>query len=175
MIPAVIAEGDAPFARSQRLANAAALASQRVASDLTRGIPVLPSLGETLMWIVALEDLLKVASSEYALKRDADSDGAVLPGIRYARNAIVHGELVISTVHTHGGAMLGAAMLGAFALGEAPSVRWSSRAAIGFKPRSATSAGVQQQEQSYDQELAGASVCTPLSRALAFVSAAAGV
>ncbi len=174
MIPAVIAETDPSFARAQRLAAAATSASQRVALDAGDGESLLPALGETLMWIVALEDLLKSASHAYVKQRDAP-DGAVLPGIRYARNAIVHGELVVSPVHAHGGAMLGAAVLGTFALGEGPSIRWSSRAEVGFTPARPGSAGVKQQEQSYDREFAGGAVLPPLLTALAFVCTAAGV
>jgi hypothetical protein len=123
---------------------------------------------------VGLEDLLKAPGGGYVKQRDADPDGTVLPGSRYARNAIVHGELVVSTAYTHGGAVLGLAVLGTFALGQAPSIRWSDRASVGFTPMRAGSPRVKQQEQSYDSEFAGREVPSSLSRAFAFLRAAAG-
>jgi hypothetical protein len=141
------------------------------------GVPVediFQPLGETLMWIVALEDLVISHCGGYVQQRDADADGTILPGIRYARNAMVHGELVVSTVFASGGAMLGAAMLGTFALGEGPSVRWNARSSIGFTPRSANSRRVIQQERSYDNEMVGRDVVPLLSAALNFLQHAAG-
>ncbi|HEX4114817.1 MAG TPA: hypothetical protein VHY18_02970 [Solirubrobacteraceae bacterium] len=138
------------------------------------GEDIFQPLGEALMWMVALEDLVMAHCGSYVQQRDADVDGAMLPGIRYARNAMVHGELVVSTVSASGGAVLGAAVLGAFSLGEGPSVRWKARTSIGFTPRFASSPSVLQQEQSYDNEITGRNVLPLLSAALAFLHHAAG-
>ncbi len=124
------------------------------------------------MWLIALEDLIVSVDGQYRAKRDADLDGAVLPGIRYARNAVVHGQTVIGTVYAHGGAVLGAAQLGTFALGEAPSTRWSDRASVGFTPT--PNPYVSLQERSYDNEIVGQTVLAPLERALTFLRSAAG-
>jgi hypothetical protein len=166
LIGPLIPQGNPAVVRGRRLTDAASAAVGRVsAADDT-----FASLGEVLMWLIALEDLVVSVDGQYWTKRNADVDGAVLPGIRYARNAVVHGQSVTTTVHTHGGAMLGAAMLGTFALGEGPSTRWSNRSSIGFTP----SKDVPQQEQSYDSQIAGQPVLPPLERALAFLRFAAG-
>jgi hypothetical protein len=116
--------------RARRLTDAAGAAVWRVlAAD-----EMFASLGEVLVWLIALEDLVVSVDGQYRMKRNADVDGAVLPGIRYARNAVVHGQTVATTVYSSGGAVLGAAVLGTFALGEGPSIRWSNRSSIGFTP-----------------------------------------
>jgi hypothetical protein len=46
---------------------------------------------ETVMWFCALDDLLEQMETEtYAKRRDADSGGRVLRGLRWARNQGVH-------------------------------------------------------------------------------------
>jgi hypothetical protein len=95
----------------------------------------------------------------------------VLPGIRYARNAVVHGETVTATVDERPGAMLGVAPLASFALAEGPSNQWKDRPSIGFTPT--PSPYVPQQEQSYDTQLAGQDVSPSLERALTFLRYAA--
>jgi hypothetical protein len=130
-------------------------------------------LGEALMWLIALDDLLASTDASYRANAAADADGDALPGVRYARNAIVHGHAVTSTTQSRGGAVLGAAALGSFALGEAPSARWIDRTAIGFTPK--PSAYVDAQERSYDLQLDGNLVDPLLQRVLQFLRAAAGV
>lgn len=167
MIGPVIPSGHAAIVRAHRLTGAAGAALARV----TPTADLFASVGETLMWLVALEDLLVSADGQYWAKRSGDADGAVLPGIRYARNAVVHGETVVTTINVSGGAMLGAAML-PFMLGAGPSTTWSARASIGFTPD--PHPYVAGQEQSYDGEVAGQDVHAPLERALAFLRDAAG-
>jgi len=153
--------------RAQRLTDSAAGALARV----TTGAQFAP-VGEALMWLIALEDLVVAVDGRYWALRNADVDGDVLPGVRYARNAVVHGRTVTATLYAHGGAMLGAAMLGTFALGEVPSTRWSARAAIGFTPT--PTPHVPAQEHSYDVAIAGQHVLAPLERALTFLRSAVG-
>jgi hypothetical protein len=170
----VILEGSPAVVRAHRLTDAADAAVKRASTSAQ----LFSSLGEVLMWLIALEDLLVGADGEYRSKRDADPDGAVLPGIRYARNAVVHGAEVTSTVYSSGGSMFGAAVFGAAYFGEGPSTGWSGRSSIGYtppKPRSPQQGAlVRQQEQSYDDEIAGQAVTPPLDRALAFLRTAAG-
>jgi hypothetical protein len=100
--------------RSQRVTDAASEALQRVGPQVPTA-PFAP-IGETLMWLIALEDLLVAACNHAGLnywqRRNADPHGAVLPGIRYARNAAVHGELVVTITVVNPGAVYGAAAYG---------------------------------------------------------------
>lgn len=164
----LIPAGSNAAERAYRLTDAAVAALVRIPiAGETFG-----SVGEVLMWLIALEDLVVSVDNQYWPKRDADPDGAVLPGIRYARNAVVHGETVTATVDERSGAVLGAAQLGMFSLGEAPSNRWKDRASIGFTPT--LTPYVLQQEQSYDRLLVGQDVSLLLEHALTFLRDAAG-
>jgi len=171
LIPAGSPEHD----RARRLTNAASGALARVAVEEARitaaGEEMFAAVGETLIWLVALEDVVAVGG-QYWTKLGADVHGAAMPGIRYARNAVVHGDTVTRTVDSSGGAVLGAAVLGSFTLGAGPSTRWTDRASIGFTGK--PSQYLAQQERSYDAELAGKDVSVPLAFALAFLRDAAG-
>jgi hypothetical protein len=68
-------------ARAERLVRAAESACARI-HPLTDD--VFPSLGEALVWLVAIDDLLSMADSTYRARRDADPDGAGLPGLTVA-------------------------------------------------------------------------------------------
>jgi hypothetical protein len=159
--------------RSQRVTDAASEALQRVRLRVLSA-PFAP-IGETLVWLIALEDLLVAACNHAGLNywqhRNADSDGAVLPGIRYARNAAVHGELVVAITVVNPGAVLGAAPLGTFALGQGPSAHWQPRALLKHAPM--TTPHLAQQEASYDSHIAGRSVTPPLKLAFDFLRDAA--
>jgi hypothetical protein len=52
------------------------------------------ALGECLTWLCALEELVWLRGG-YENARDGDSQGRVLPGLRRARDAIVHGDPVV--------------------------------------------------------------------------------
>jgi len=170
----VIPAGSDAAARARRLTDAAGAALARVATAAAAFAEdeMFASVGETLTWLIALEDLVaSVYGPRYWAKRNADADGAVLPGIRYARNAVVHGVAVTAAVDSHSGAMLGVAALGAFALGEGPSDLWRDRTSIGFTPT--PSRHLAEQERSYDNELAGQDVLLSLEQALTFLRDAA--
>ncbi len=126
------------------------------------------------MWFIALEDLLVAARNHAGLnywqQRNADPDGVVTPGIRYARNAAVHGELVV-TVAVVPGAVLGAAVLGPFALGQGPSAHWQPRSLLKHAPK--TTPHLAQPEASHDTHLAGRAVMPPLELAFDFLRDAA--
>jgi hypothetical protein len=159
--------------RSQRLTDAASEALQRVRLHVLSA-PFAP-VGETLVWLIALEDLLVAACNSAGLnywqQRNADSDGAVLPGIRYVRNAAVHGELVVTITVVNPGAVLGAAALGTFAPGQGPSAHWQPRALLRHAPK--TTPHLAQQQASYDSHIAGRAVTPPLELAFDFLRDAA--
>jgi hypothetical protein len=96
---------------------------------------------------------------------------AIDTGLQLARNAVVHGDMVTATTYAKPGAVLGAAPLGTFALGEGPSTRWLARASIAHTPR--PSKYLSAQEQSYDVHVAARDVLSPLSLGLAFLRDAA--
>jgi len=106
MIGPLLTNASPYFVRSQRVIGAADAALRRV--DPHNGEDLFAPLGELLVWLIALDDLLAAADGTYRAQCDADSDGIVLPGIRYARNAAVHGELVVSATYATSGAALGA-------------------------------------------------------------------
>lgn len=169
MIGTLITTGDSLFPRAVRLTVAAEEALQRVTPLV--GADLFGPIGECLMWLVTLDDaLLSVAG--YETLRNQDPDGSVLPGIRYARNAFVHGELVVTTLYVNPGAMLGAMVLGTAMLGQGPFIGWVARSAINHVPKSGKY--LSQQEQSYDAEIAGHDVIAPLQRAFSFLRNAAG-
>ncbi|MCW2554231.1 MAG: hypothetical protein JWR78_4012 [Mycobacterium sp.] len=54
------------------------------------------ALGETLWWIVGLDDQYRRIDRErYESHRDEDIHGCVLPGLRFARNRVGHGLAVL--------------------------------------------------------------------------------
>jgi hypothetical protein len=156
--------------RADRILRAAEAARNRV--ELLSAESTFGPVGEALVWLVAVDDLLATADRGYRSRRDADPDGAALPGIRYARNAVVHGEMVVTTTYVKPGAVLGAAALGTFALGEGPSIRWINRVSIAHTPRA--SRHLAAQEQSYDSHLAGREIREPLNSAVEFLRDAVG-
>lgn len=52
-------------------------------------------VGQALFWAISLDDMLVRAHGAYRRSRDADIDGEVLDGARFARNAITHGAVVV--------------------------------------------------------------------------------
>jgi hypothetical protein len=170
MLGRILSTSGPHYGRAKRLLLAADGASRSISSLSAEG--TFGPLGETLVWLVAIDDLLASCEGTYRARRDADPDGAALPGIRYARNAVVHGEMVSSTTYAKPGAVLGAAALGTFALGEGPSTRWLDRASIAHTPKSTKH--LAPQEQSYDSHLAGRDVHEPVRAAAAFLTDAVG-
>jgi hypothetical protein len=158
------------LARAERLVSAAETACCRVRPLEAE---IFQPLGETLVWLVAIDDLLHAADSNYRTRRDADPDGAGLPGLRLARNAVVHGVMVTSATYDKPGGGLAAAPLATFALGEGPSTRWVARASIAHTPKPGKH--VPSQERSYDTHIAGHDVLSPLTLALGFLRDAASI
>jgi len=165
------------YERSRRLLAAADAALARVHASLTQpgsdwSTDLVAPLSESLVWLVSLEDLLADAVGTYWGQHADDPDGAVMGGVRYARNAVVHGDLVLAATYVSPGAVLGAAPLGTFALGAGPHVAWAARSEINHTP--IATPHLSAQEQSYDAKIAGRDVLPPLQNALAFLLAAAG-
>ena len=79
------------------------------------------------MWLVALDDLLKAVDPRYERRRNRDADGVVLGGVRFARNAVVHGVDVVAVTRTTGSAMGSVAMGTTFAGGQIGAIYWRAR------------------------------------------------
>jgi hypothetical protein len=82
--------------REQRLRDAVETSVGRVvaASGSHDEQVMFEAVGECLTWLSALDELLK-SRTGYVTRRDGDSKGKSLPGLRYARNQIVHGVAVV--------------------------------------------------------------------------------
>ena len=52
------------------------------------------ALGESLMWLCLLDELLW-SRPNYASDRGNDLQGRLVPGLRHARNSLVHGVTVV--------------------------------------------------------------------------------
>jgi hypothetical protein len=163
MIGAQLQTTDPQHTRAQRLTTAATAALSRITDYDELFGPIV----ETLIWLVAIDDLLLGADSTYQEKRDADPDGVVLNAIRYAHNAVLHGDFVIETVVAKPPATWATTAYATATYAQDPSIRWLSRPAIGFTPRPTTH--LPDQESAYDTELAAHHVLPSLVRALAFL------
>jgi hypothetical protein len=60
----------------------------------------LKRLCHALGWAYALDEFLKDSDPTYESKRDADTDGAILRGLRFARNRVFHQAL--QPIHLQG-------------------------------------------------------------------------
>ena len=83
--------------REQRLRTAVDTSTERVkaASKDRDEQAIFEALGECLMWVIALDDLLEDRVGYMNLRNsDRQRQGQFLPGLRYARNAIAHGDAV---------------------------------------------------------------------------------
>lgn len=147
----------------------------RVGQTMMAGMPppgpasnIFVPLGEALMWVCSLDEMLSSAGGiGYTQTRDADPDGCVIRGLRYARNQQVHG-VVVATVF-HGGAVPGLMVPGRAAPGQPPTYRWISRNQL---PPPGKPQG--QLEPAYDQHLDGREVLVTLNAALGYARGEAG-
>jgi hypothetical protein len=91
--------------REQRLRGAVETSVERLA-EASGGHDeqvMFETLGECLTWVCALDELLEShelleSRTGYKSRRNTDSDGGFLQGLRHARNAIVHGDAVVHVV-----------------------------------------------------------------------------
>jgi hypothetical protein len=85
--------------REQRLRTAVGASAERVmaASKERDEQAIFEALGVCLMWVCALDDLLESKKDgRYKSARDNDRQGRLVKGLRRARNAIVHGDVVVA-------------------------------------------------------------------------------
>lgn len=52
------------------------------------------AVGSGAFWACALDEQLRAADGTYDDRRDADTQGQLMPGIRLVRNAVTHGAVV---------------------------------------------------------------------------------
>lgn len=166
----------AGFPTAQAAAVTAALqaAMERVSQGMMPPMPgpgpvgrLFGSLGETLTWIIALDEMLEDADVQYKARRNADPDGRVLRGLRFARNHAVHGAVVAALFH--GGAGLGLMQLGNAGLGQGPSYRWRPSAEL---PPLAQPQPLL--KEVYDLHIGGRALITILNPAVAYLRLEAG-
>ena len=123
-------------------------------------------LGETLTWICAQDELLEREVPAYASRRNSDSTGKSLRGLRFARNHVIHGVNVSTVARLDGGAVLGLATL-PIVLGAPPSLRWMSASDL-----PALSQPRPTQERAYEVLLQGKIILPTVREAQAFLSVA---
>jgi hypothetical protein len=120
--------------RAARLYDAAESAVNRLrAMPLSTVAPSFAPLGESLVWMIALDDLLKKHGSQasrYQARRDKDPKGDVLLGVRRARNLVVHGLEVVDIASQVRGSELGRWPLGTGALGVGTHIRWAMASSL---------------------------------------------
>jgi hypothetical protein len=156
-------------ARQLRATNVLAAASEAIGrvpllGPTIVGIGWSAALGESLVWLAALDDLLSW-SSAFRSDRTTDPAGQTLRGLRYVRNLAVHGEDVVGVTLSYPGAELGRLTLGVSRLGSTSTFTWLSRDDLPA-PRQKQAADV---PPAYDAHVAGRDVLSTLGTALLFV------
>ena len=107
-------------------------------------------LAEVLWWAVSLDGGHRARHGErYVSKRDADSDGQLWQGVRFARNRAGHQRLAM--VRRHPGAELGTLMLGVSRLGTVTELVWRPASELPFDPNYPDDKG----RRVYEQALQG--------------------
>jgi len=128
--------------------------------------------GEAILWIAALDDLLRRSDPTYEVRRAVDPGGALLPGIRYARNALTHGNTVAAVAFLRPGSQPGMMVLGVSQLGTLSRFEWMECSHIGHTPRKTrTSAS---EARCFDHHLAGNGLIGSLTSAFDFLRREAG-
>ena len=176
LVPVVL--NDERAARAQHLVAASeqALAGLQQVAGVVHGLGPTPALfaplGETLMWLCALDELLTEAGRKaYTDIRDAHHDGCMVLGLQYARNRSLHGDVIALAVG-HGGAALGMMQLGNAGLGQAPSYRWRARATLPPMPPRFERPD---QQQAYDAHLSGRPILGAVHATFVYLRAEAGL
>jgi len=130
---------------------------------------VFAPLGETLMWIAARDELLWHMDG-YKQRRDADHNGAVLLGLRLARNAVVHGAVLFQVVRVDGVGMypFGQCAFGRLAFSaDLRRCVWVPRTSFLAGPRTESRP---KQEVNYDAHVAGRELLSSLGQATTFLA-----
>ena len=152
--------------RIDHLRNAAAAAVLRLEAVGVDLVAAFGPLGETLTWICAQDELLKREVPAYGSRRNSDSAGKSLQGLRFARNHVIHGVNVSTVARLDGGAVLGLATL-PIVLGHPPSLRWMPASDL-----PALSKPCPAQERAYEIMLQGKTILPTVREAQAFLVAA---
>jgi hypothetical protein len=162
-----------PTPEVQRLTDSLVDATQRVRQGMQPPMPGLgpvvrlfAPLGEVLAWIVALDDTLEGADGTYRARRKIHADVRLIRGLRYARNQVIHGTVVVA--YFHGGAVPGLMVLPAVP-GQAPSYRWRASAEL----PAVTGAQIPLRNV-YDSDIAKGELMPVLDRAVAYLRLEAG-
>ncbi|MGC2206892.1 MAG: hypothetical protein WA724_03445 [Candidatus Dormiibacterota bacterium] len=149
--------------RADRILGAAAESRARLTELANRWGDIFGPLGETLFWIVALDDTLNETSGiAYRGPRDADPAGQLIPGLRYARNKVAHGVDVTTVSDRYGGAVLGLMQLGVGRLGDPAEHRWKA----GLPP---SGRDHKDQNDAYDAHLAQRGILPTIDAALDYI------
>jgi hypothetical protein len=175
-VPVVLNDERVGRAQSLGAALEQALGRLQQAAGVVHGLGPTPALfaplGETLMWVCALDELLTQAGCKpYKDARDAHPEGCMVQGLRYARNRSLHGDVIALGVG-HGGAALGMMQLGNAGLGQAPSYRWRARATLPPMPQRFERLD---QQHAYDAHLSGRPILAAVHAAFAYLRAEAGL
>lgn len=161
-------------ARGRLLGEALAAALDRFRANQTLDpSAVFGPLGECLFWLTALDSLLEsVGNPAYGTARDQDVAGQAIPGLRWARNQIVHGVQVsgLAMIDPHN-AVPGLAMPGMAMPGRGADLVWLAPNVISSQRQGKRRA----EEVVYSQYLAGQSVRDTLVGAATYVRTEGGV
>lgn len=138
---------------TDRLATACEGAISRLAAQEAAGIDpdTFAELGEALFWLIALAD---------ANGRSAP----LLDGLRWARNRIAHGVVVVAPVEWHHGAEAGRLVPGKAVLGTTSGHEWAARSTVPPVPQQHQRPA---QDAAYDNHVAGRRVVEVLQEGLA--------
>jgi hypothetical protein len=115
--------------------------------------------GTAAFWLVAIHEGYRDRDPAYESLRLADPDGRVLAGLTLARNAVAHGQVIVSRSRGLDWPMT-------FPIDYGPWV-WPESEEWPWRPRS--SKHVPAQQESYAEHLANKPVAVPLRRALAWL------
>jgi hypothetical protein len=112
-------------------------ASERFASAGSSADDAFRALFECVAWAGTINERL----------RERGNSSPELQGLWFVRNRVIHGGAdALRSVMVSGGAMLGAAVLGSFALGEAPTYGWQWQPSS-MLPTGRSQAGVEDYEK----------------------------
>jgi hypothetical protein len=160
--------------REQRLCTAVDASAQRViaASKERDEQAIFEALGVCLMWMCALDDLLESQKSgRYKNVRDDDRQGRFVRGLRRARNAIVHGDVVVAVAESadipNPSTLIVSSGAGSRIVGPPTRVEWTFLQTL--PPPGQPQPKL---EAAYGKHIAGTEVTTPIISAVSWLNRA---
>lgn len=117
-------------------------------------------VGTAAFWLIAVHEAYRDRGQSYEESRLADPNGRVLDGLTLARNAVAHGQVIVSQSRGLEWPLPSPMEFGPWTW--APSREWP------WRPR--TSSYLPAQQESYAEHFAGKLVAAPLQRALAWLN-----